>query len=218
MKRSSEFDAALSLIHASVLTSDLLTGPYVKYRPLLADGLQFFLERLSAARLRQIFAGQAALPISAPTEERVAALLRHAPALHKLGQVVARDRRLEPAFRRRLQRLESLEPALSTARVTRLLTAELPDWKKAGIHLGPHPLAEGSVAVVMPFVWKTGEAAAKAGVCKLLKPDIQSLLEEDLDVLGLWAIFWTRTAPVIICRIWIIAAPSIPCASCSCTR
>lgn len=185
MKHSTEVDAALSLIHASVLDSDLLTGPYIHYRPLLADGLLFFLERLSPGRLRRIIAEQARLPISAPTEERVVALLRHVPALHKLGQVVARDRRLESAFRNRLQRLESLRPSLSTAEVTRLLTVEWPDWQALGIELGAHPLAEGSVAIIMPFEWKRDESPSKAGVFKLLKPDIQDLLEEDLNILGL---------------------------------
>jgi ubiquinone biosynthesis protein len=40
------------------------------------------------------------------------------------------------------------------------------------------------VAVVMPFVWR-GEQEPRNGVFKLLKPGIERLMEEDLEVLGL---------------------------------
>ncbi len=160
MRRSSEFALALAVMREEIAGSDLLPGAYARYRPLLADGLRFFLERLSAARLRRVLAEQADLPACAPIAQRVVALLHHVPALHKLGQVVARDRRLHPGFRRRLQQLESLAPRTPTTEVVRLLEKEFKGWRKAGIELGPEPLAEGSVAVVMPFTWREGHGVA----------------------------------------------------------
>ena len=83
---------------------------YAAYRPLLMDGLQFFLDRLAPARLVAIVAEQLRLPRTTPPAHRLAVLFRRCPTLHKLGQVVARDRRLAPELRANLQGLESLEP------------------------------------------------------------------------------------------------------------
>jgi ubiquinone biosynthesis protein len=183
MTRSSEFQLPLAVLRQRVAASNLLPATYARYRPLLAEALCFFLQRLSLARLRRIFAEQMCLPSSAPTAERVVALMRHSPVLHKLGQVVARDRRLEVGFRASLRKLESLEPRTPPAVVMRLLARELGDWEGAAVELGPAAIAEGSVAVIMPFVWH-GEQTPRHGVFKLLKPGIERLLEEDLKVLS----------------------------------
>ncbi|HYG33419.1 MAG TPA: hypothetical protein VEC99_01465, partial [Clostridia bacterium] len=184
MKRSEEFNLALSLLRDQVAGSHLLPGSYRKYQPLLADGLKFFLERLSSTRLKRILDEQLSLGFSVSIQKRVVALLHHVPALHKLGQVVARDRRLEAGFRKELQRLESLEARTPLDEVVALLNTEFPDWQPRGIVLGPKPLAEGSVAVVMPFQWDPKQSPSPSGVFKLLKPGIKSLLDEDLEILG----------------------------------
>ncbi len=101
-KGRSEFDPALDLIRDEIARSTLLPEPYARYRPLLADGLRFFLEHLSANRLRRVLEEQLRLPSSLSTAERIVALLHHLPALHKLGQVIARDRRLSLEFRNQL--------------------------------------------------------------------------------------------------------------------
>ena len=203
----SPFELPLALLRQTVAQSDLLPGHYARYRPLLADGLHFFLQRLSPARLRTLLTEQAQLPQATHTAERVVRLLRHSPALHKLGQIVARDHRLQPTFRQRLQRLESMAPTLSAPEVRRLLDRAFPAWRRTGVRLGPAPLAEGSVAVVMPFALparrspkpKSGSTrtrgadarpnpapapASEPGVFKLLKPGIRALLHEDLQILG----------------------------------
>src|SRR5574337_1188000 len=76
----------------------LVPAQYAAWRPLVAGGLRFFLENLPARRLSAIVAEQLTLP-AAGVAERVTALVRHCPTLHKLGQVVARDRRLAPELR-----------------------------------------------------------------------------------------------------------------------
>lgn len=168
-----------------IALADLLPESYARYRPVLADSLRFFLERVSPVRLRRIFAEQIRMSAPASTTRRVVALLRHLPALHKLGQVVARDRRLNVKFRRRLQQLESLVPRTPVADVVRLLEREFKSWRKAGVRLGNEPLAEGSVAVVMPFVRRDSRGTEpREGVFKLLKCGIQEELGEDLEILG----------------------------------
>ena len=155
--------AWVSVLRQEIASSELLPQAYAHYRPLLADALCFFLTRISPVRLQQIFVRQLQLPISTSTAQRVVCLLEQLPALHKLGQVVARDRRLNAAFRRRLQPLESLTPQLPTAHVVRLLGGAFKGWEEAGIALGAEPLAEGSVAVIMPFVWRDAPGGPRPG-------------------------------------------------------
>lgn len=69
----------------------LLPATLAAWRPLLAEGMAFFLEHLPEARLGAIVAEQFALAAAAPAAERITALLAHCPTLHKLGQVVARQ-------------------------------------------------------------------------------------------------------------------------------
>ncbi len=185
----SEFDVPLSLLHDKIAHSSLLPKTYAAYTPLIADALQFFLRHLPSARLRLIFAEQLNLSVSVSVAERLVALLTHVPALHKLGQVMARDRRLSPDFRHRLQQLESMTPRTPMPSVIRLLDREFKDWKKSGIILESKPLAEGSVAVIAPFAWHPSQHEVHHGIFKLLKPGVQRELEEDLQVLSLLAVF-----------------------------
>jgi ubiquinone biosynthesis protein len=177
MKDSFPFAVPLEILRKEIAAGDLLPEEYARYRPLLADGLCFFLERLPTARLMAIFAEQSPLPRSTRLAERVVLLLHHVPTLHKLGQVLARDRRVAPGFRKYLQKLESLEPRTSLTEVVSLLRREFPGFEKAGIKLGPQPLAEGSVAIILPF-----SAGQSCGVFKLLKAGIAQRLDQELAI------------------------------------
>jgi ubiquinone biosynthesis protein len=176
--------AWLSLLREGIASSDLLPQLYARYRPLLADALCFFLARISSGRLQQILSLQMKLPASTSTAHRVISILEQLPALHKLGQVLAHDRRLNARFRRRLQRLESLAPQIPADQVVRLLGKAIKPWPRNGIVLASEPLAEGSVAVIMPFVWRDESHGPRHGVFKLLKPGIRVKLEEDLEILS----------------------------------
>jgi ubiquinone biosynthesis protein len=160
----------------------LVPQAYEAYRPAIIEGLIFFLENLDGDRAGEILADQLLLPETADVAERIVAIARHCPALHKLGQVLARDRRLPLAFRALLQNLESMPSKLSANEARALAQDELGPLTRLGIRVDEPPLAEASVAVVVPF---TGEAVAGegGGVLKLLKPGIEAKLEEDLDIL-----------------------------------
>jgi ubiquinone biosynthesis protein len=83
---------------------------YAEFRPIVSDGLTFFLEHLSSPRLAEVFQAQAELPADAGLPRRLVVFLRACPALHKIGQIVARNRHLDHELRCHLQELESLEP------------------------------------------------------------------------------------------------------------
>ncbi|MBP6500921.1 MAG: hypothetical protein KA219_06355, partial [Thauera sp.] len=57
----------------------LLPATLAAWRPLLAEGMAFFLEHLPEARLGAIVAEQFALAAAAPAAERITALLAHCP-------------------------------------------------------------------------------------------------------------------------------------------
>ncbi|MGF1640549.1 MAG: AarF/UbiB family protein [Rhodospirillales bacterium] len=156
-----------------------------RYRPAVADGLAVFLAGLEPARTAWILAEQLSLPSSTPTDARLVALARHCPALHKLGQVLARDRRLPPRLRGLLQHLETMSPvADGDGRLRATLERELGPLASIGITLDGPPLAEASVAVVVPFVWwESAAARPRRGVFKVLKPGIEARLDAELDLL-----------------------------------
>jgi ubiquinone biosynthesis protein len=101
--------------------------------------------------------------------------MRTCPTLHKLGQLLARDRRLPVEFRAELQKLESLESQTSIEQIQPVIEAELGALPDRRIRLTDAPLAEASVAVVVPF-----DSPHGGGVLKVLKPGIEERLEEDL--------------------------------------
>jgi ubiquinone biosynthesis protein len=162
---------------------------YAEFRPVVADGLTFFLEHLSPPRLAEVFRAQGELPAEAGLARRLVVFLHACPALHKIGQVLARNRNLDPELRRHLQELESLEPHTPMEQLLPILTRELaPAAEKYRIRVAERSLAEGSVAAVLPLTWsdpadRTG-APRRHGVAKLLKPGVASRLDEDLAILG----------------------------------
>jgi ubiquinone biosynthesis protein len=167
----------------------LVPEVYADFRPVVAEAIEYFVEHLSAARLTSLMIDQLALPPDADVRLRLSGLLHAAPALHKLGQVLARRRELDPALRARLQELETLEPRLSADQVLPAVARELaPAVDRYRIQIGSRPLAEGSVAVVVPLTYRAPEASGDEprhhGVVKILKPGVEALLREDLDLLA----------------------------------
>src|SRR5690348_2596533 len=138
------------LIDESALAA-VLPDEYARFRRPLSGALAVFLAGLPPARQAAILAEQAALPAAAGAAERLALLARGCPTLHKLGQVLARDRRLAAELRRHLQELESLPPSVPLETIQDTLVRELGPLGRLGVTLEPPALAEASVAVVVPF-------------------------------------------------------------------
>jgi ubiquinone biosynthesis protein len=162
---------------------------YAEFRPVVADGLTFFLEHLSPLRLVEVFQAQAQLPPDVGLPRRLVLFLHASPALHKIGQIVARNHHLDPKLRRHLQELESLEPSTPAEQWRPILERELaPAVERYHIRVADRPLAEASVAIVVPLSWRDPADEAddlrKQGVAKILKPGVVDRLDEDLAILG----------------------------------
>lgn len=162
------------LINESDIAS-VLPEAYAHYQRPIKGALTVFLDGLPEAHQHAVLLDQATLPPTATVSERLARLARSCPALHKLGQTLARDRRLLPELRAQLQRLESLPPSIPLKDIRKILTRELGRLDRLGVVLEPPALAEASVAVVVPFRHDRSE-----GVFKLLKPGIDERLEQEL--------------------------------------
>jgi len=113
----------------------LIPECYAQYRPLVADALRLFLAQLSPARRAALLRTQAAMPPGTPDEARAFAVMRACPTLHKLGQILARHRALDPAFRAELRRLESLPPSATLAAIRPVIERELGEGGMATVYL-----------------------------------------------------------------------------------
>ena len=163
--------------------ASLLTGEYAQFARPVKEGLVVFLNGLPQAIQETILAEQAALPADATVAQRLGRLARSCPVLHKLGQILARDRRLAPELRYQFRQLESLPPTVSLEVIRDILSRELGPFDRRGITLLPPAIAEASVAVVIPFRQAAGPQA-RDGVFKILKPGIEERLHLELELLG----------------------------------
>ena len=85
----------------------LVPEAYQRWRPLVEDALRFVFSRLSDHRLATKLVEQIELPLDTPPELRLLRLVSRMPGLQKLGQVMARNRRLAPSLREALSELEN---------------------------------------------------------------------------------------------------------------
>src|SRR4029077_9443154 len=133
----------------SIGLDQLVPAALDRWRPLIIDGVLFLLRRLARPRQAAILQAQLQLPAGVTPAQRAVALLQQCPTLHKLGQVVARHRGIPAHVRRELHVLESPPSTTPTAELIALVRRELPP--DAPVTIADQALAEGSVAVVIPF-------------------------------------------------------------------
>jgi ubiquinone biosynthesis protein len=171
------------LVIGNAALDSVLPEAYAHYRRPIQGALGRFLELLEPTQRAEILHKQAQLATSAPAAERLALLARSCPALHKLGQSLARDRRLSAELRGHLQQLESIPPSVDVDIIEKELVHELGPLDRLGVTLLPPALAEASVAVVVPFRWDGDPGGSRQGVFKVLKPGIAERLEHELALL-----------------------------------
>lgn len=167
-------------LFASLDLNNLVPECYAKWRPFVSGGLAWFLGQLSDERQQKVLSAQIALGPFATAAERLEAILRQCPTLHKLGQVLARDKRLSPELRASLQKLESLEPKMNREQIVKILEREAICLE--GIDLADRPIAEASVAVVIPFSFKNHSGKTVEAVFKIVRPEAEKALEEELEL------------------------------------
>jgi ubiquinone biosynthesis protein len=158
---------------------------YRPWRPITRDAMMFVVNNLSSARLAPKIVEQLELDPATPPETRLLRLLAKVPGLQKIGQVLARNRRLHGRLRHALSQLENGISDVTIEEVRAVISRELGD------RLGTYQVAvenrifsEASVSAVVRFRWLNPETGRRErGVFKVLKPYVPDCYAEDMKIL-----------------------------------
>ena len=154
------------------------------WRPLVTDSIAYLFQRLSAERLAAKIAEQAALPLATPPEVRLLRLIARMPGLQKIGQVVARNRRVPPRLREALAELENGLSDVTAAEIHSVIRTRLGDrLAPYAVNLAPEILSEATVSAVVRFSWAHPGRERQEGVFKVLKPHVPVCFAEDMKLL-----------------------------------
>ncbi|MBP7964642.1 MAG: hypothetical protein KBG20_00380 [Caldilineaceae bacterium] len=158
---------------------------YRQWRPIVRDAVIFIGGRLSDRRLVPKLARQLILPPGTTLEQRLLNFIEQMPALQKIGQMVARNRHLEPGFRAELTRLENAIQDISPAEIFATIEHQLGTLiTHYQVEMRSVLLAEASVSAVVSFAWRNPATKQRErGVFKVLKPYVIEYFAEDLNLL-----------------------------------
>jgi ubiquinone biosynthesis protein len=163
----------------------LVPDAYSHWRPLVHDCMAFVASHISSERLAPKIVEQIELPPETSPEVRLGLVIAKTPGLQKLGQVLARTRRLSPSLREELQKLENGIADSNIDEIREIVTRSLkPSLNAYHVYLAPRLLSEASVSAILEFTWwnpSTGKR--EAGVFKVMKPHVPVFYSEDLSLL-----------------------------------
>ena len=167
-----------------VPVENLVPARNLDLRPLVEDAIQYVFSRLSDHRLASKLVEQIELPLDTPPESRLLRLISKMPGLQKLGQVLARNRRLSPALREALSELENgmadVEPGEMIAIIVEQLGQRLDTYT---VEISHAIFKEGSASAILRFTWGSPGQERGHGVFKVLKPYVLSYFAEDMTLL-----------------------------------
>jgi ubiquinone biosynthesis protein len=172
---------------ASMVPVELLVPEVHRdWRPLVHESILFVVWKLAASRLAPKIIEQMELGAEVPAEARLLRFIEKVPGLQKIGQVLARNRHLDPRLRRALIQLENGIADVSMEEIRSIVHRELhPQIEAYAIRLEPEILSEASVSAVVAFAWQNPATGRRErGVFKVLKPHIPGCYAEDMKILG----------------------------------
>ena len=168
----------------------LVPGEHQAWRPLVREAIAFVFSRLSEHRLEAKICEQMALPANTPAELRLIRLISKMPGLQKLGQVLARNRRLAAPLREALSQLENGMSDVTAPEMRAIISKELgPHFETFGVEIEPSIFREGSACAILKFTWRKPGRERQPGAFKVLKPYVPECFAEDLTLLQQWGDF-----------------------------
>lgn len=164
----------------------LVPNVHREWRPVVREAIIFVVSRLSASRLAPKIVEQMGLAPDATPEVRLLRFIAKVPGLQKIGQVLARNRNLDPRLRRALIKLENGISDVAIEEIRAIINKELQSQIETySIKIEPVILSEASVSAVVGFTWENPESRQRErGVFKVLKPHIASCYAQDMKILG----------------------------------
>ena len=165
---------------------DFIPPKYHDYESVIGDALVVFIEQLSPDTRDQIAASLISLGQDPSPSAQLIVLMGQCPALHKMGQILARDNRLDESIRTQLQALESFPSTLDAETLDAILRHELGDAVETyHIVWDASEAIEASVAFAIPCTWsRPGTHGRDRAMLKILKPGLEQELREELDALA----------------------------------
>jgi len=152
------------------------------WRPLVRDAFAFVFSRLSDRRLATKLVEQMELPADTPPEQRLIRLISKMPGLQKLGQVLARNRRLAHSVQKALTQLENGMSDVTADEIRAIVIEQLGSRLDIyNVEMEPAIFKEGSASAILPFTWRTPDR--ERGAFKVLKPYVPACFAEDMTLL-----------------------------------
>lgn len=172
----------------------LVPEEYRQWRPLVRDAMQFVVSRLSPARLAPKVVEQIELLPETPPEVRLLRFIAKVPGLQKIGQVLARNRKLDPRVRRALSELENGISDAGIDEIRAIIFHELGRQLEVyAVEIDSAIFCEASVSAIVRFTWRNPQSKKRErGVFKVLKPYIPSCYAEDMKILQQLAGYLSR--------------------------
>lgn len=173
------------------LTSELLPieqlvpACYADWRPIITDAISFIGSRLGSQRLIPKLIDLLLLAEDSAVETRLSCFIARMPSLQKLGQVIARNRNLEPTLRLELTKLENEIRDVEADRIKAIIEQQLgPLLKQYNVEVENEIFAEASVCALLRFSWLNPDTHNnEQGVFKVLKPHIKEYFAEEMILL-----------------------------------
>ena len=165
-----------------------------QWRPLVRDSMMFVVSHLSPSRLAPKVVEQIEAAADTAPEVRLLRFISKVPGLQKIGQVLARNRNLDPRIRGALTELENGISDVSIGEIRATILKELGSQLETyAVQLDSRILSEASVSAVVGFTWRNPETRRREqGVFKVLKPHIPGCYAEDMKILQQLAVFLAR--------------------------
>jgi ubiquinone biosynthesis protein len=155
-----------------------------RWKPLVRDAIRYIFTHLDEQRLSAKIAEQMALPFDTPAEARLLRLISRMPGLQKVGQVLARNRRIPPKLREALSQLENGMSDATAEEIRGVIEARLGDrLERYAVRLAGEILSEASVSAVMRFTWSKPGQEREEGVFKVMKPHVPASFAADMKLL-----------------------------------
>ncbi len=174
-----------NMISTLLPIEQLVPDCYADWRTIVSDAVSFIGTRLSSQRLIPKLIEQLLLAENTTLEQRLILFIAKMPSLQKLGQVIARNRNLDPAFRAALSKLENEIRDVEPEQIKFIIQQQLgPLLKKHKVEIKNQIHAEASVCALLRFNWLNPESNKKEqGVFKVLKPQLKEYFKEEMELL-----------------------------------
>lgn len=173
------------LLAEQLPAEELVPETYADWKPIVHEAVTYIGGHLSIKRLLPKLLDQMLLPEDTPLEKRMVQFVAQMPSLQKLGQVIARNRNLQPELRAELTQLENDIHDVSYSEIRDQIEQQLSSRLATGqVKLDDALYAEASVCALLRFSWLNPETEQREqGVFKVVKPHIHEHFDEEMQLL-----------------------------------